>query len=85
VVGPLGTFLAEPVWDKEAIVYADLNRDDLVEAKVRMLSRIKVHTIKGYTLLIKCRWILILSAVIRGQIYCKSNHWRHPGEHKLEG
>lgn len=35
VVGPLGTFQAEPVWDKEAIVYADLNKDDLIESRVR--------------------------------------------------
>lgn len=34
VVGPLGTFVAEPVWDKEEIVYADLNMNDLVEARV---------------------------------------------------
>jgi hypothetical protein len=34
VVGPLGTFIAEPVWDKEEIVFADLNMDDLVEARV---------------------------------------------------
>jgi predicted amidohydrolase len=34
VVGPLGTFLAEPVWDKEAIVYAELSRDDLIQSRV---------------------------------------------------
>jgi hypothetical protein len=34
VVGPLGTFIAEPVWDKEEIVFADLNMDDLVESRV---------------------------------------------------
>jgi predicted amidohydrolase len=34
VVGPLGTFLAEPVWDEDAIVYADLNRDELTESRV---------------------------------------------------
>lgn len=35
-MGPMGTFIegAEPVWDKEQIVYAELNRDDLVEARV---------------------------------------------------
>lgn len=39
VVGPFGAFIegAEPVWDKEHIVYAELNRDDLVEARVRFL------------------------------------------------
>lgn len=36
-MGPLGTFLAEPVWDKEAIVYAELNRDELAESRVSML------------------------------------------------
>ncbi|KAH7385401.1 putative nitrilase [Phaeosphaeria sp. MPI-PUGE-AT-0046c] len=34
VVGPLGMFVAEPVWDKEEIVYADLNMDELVEARM---------------------------------------------------
>jgi nitrilase len=35
VVGPMGSFLAEPVWDKEAIVFADLERQDLIESRVR--------------------------------------------------
>lgn len=34
VIGPLGTFITEPVWDREDIVFATLNLDDLVEAKV---------------------------------------------------
>ncbi|ORY15438.1 putative nitrilase [Clohesyomyces aquaticus] len=34
IVGPLGTLIAEPVWDKEEIVYAELNRDDLVESRM---------------------------------------------------
>lgn len=34
IVGPLGTFIAEPVWDKEEIVYATLNLSDLVEARM---------------------------------------------------
>lgn len=34
VVGPLGTFVAEPVWDKEEIIYADLRIADLAEARV---------------------------------------------------
>lgn len=34
-MGYPGTFLAEPVWDKEEIFYANLNRSDLIEAKVR--------------------------------------------------
>ncbi|KAL5115136.1 hypothetical protein ACEQ8H_006972 [Pleosporales sp. CAS-2024a] len=33
-VGPLGTLLAEPVWDKNAIVYAELRRQDLIESRV---------------------------------------------------
>lgn len=37
VVGPLGTFVAEPVWDKETIVYADLDRSKLAEARVGLL------------------------------------------------
>ncbi|KAK5448114.1 Nitrilase [Exophiala xenobiotica] len=34
IVGPLGTFVAEPVLDQEAIVYGELNRGDLVEARM---------------------------------------------------
>lgn len=34
IVGPLGTFISEPVWDKEEIVYATLNLSDLAEARV---------------------------------------------------
>lgn len=37
VVGPLGTFLAEPVWDKEDVVYATLNMDDVTESRVSKL------------------------------------------------
>lgn len=34
VVGPLGNFITEPMWDKEAIVYADLELTKLAEARV---------------------------------------------------
>ncbi|KAJ9498188.1 Nitrilase [Exophiala xenobiotica] len=34
IVGPLGTFIAEPVLDQEAIVYGELSRGDLVEARM---------------------------------------------------
>ncbi|TVY26863.1 Bifunctional nitrilase/nitrile hydratase [Lachnellula hyalina] len=34
IVGPLGTFIAEPVWDKEEIIYATLNLPDLTEARM---------------------------------------------------
>jgi predicted amidohydrolase len=34
VVGPLGTMIAEPVWDKEGIVYAELNRAELMESRM---------------------------------------------------
>ncbi|OAA57049.1 carbon-nitrogen hydrolase [Niveomyces insectorum RCEF 264] len=34
IVGPLGEFLAEPVWDKESIVYADLNMPAITEARM---------------------------------------------------
>jgi nitrilase len=37
VVGPLGEFLAEPVWEREAIVYADLRTEDLIESRVCVL------------------------------------------------
>lgn len=36
-MGPLGTFVAEPVWDKEEIVYATLDLKDLTEARVSVL------------------------------------------------
>lgn len=44
VVGPLGTFIAEPVWDKEEIIYATLNLPDLTEARVgyMVVSKSKV-------------------------------------------
>ncbi len=38
IVGPLGTFLAEPVWDKEEIVYAELFRSELIESRVNTKS-----------------------------------------------
>ncbi|KAI8186060.1 Bifunctional nitrilase/nitrile hydratase NIT4 [Colletotrichum sp. SAR 10_65] len=34
IVGPLGTMLAEPVWDKEEIVYADLRMADITESRL---------------------------------------------------
>ncbi|KAK1478506.1 carbon-nitrogen hydrolase, partial [Colletotrichum cuscutae] len=34
IVGPLGTFLAEPAWDKEEIVYASLRMADITESKL---------------------------------------------------
>jgi predicted amidohydrolase len=34
VVGPLGTMIAEPVWDKEGIVYAELGRAELMESRM---------------------------------------------------
>ncbi|CAG8981039.1 hypothetical protein HYALB_00008193 [Hymenoscyphus albidus] len=34
VVGPLGTFIVEPVFDKEEILYATLQLSDLVEARM---------------------------------------------------
>ncbi|KAF2637741.1 carbon-nitrogen hydrolase [Massarina eburnea CBS 473.64] len=34
IVGPLGTFLAEPIWDKEGIVYADICKDELIESRL---------------------------------------------------
>ncbi|KAH8723719.1 putative nitrilase [Phaeosphaeriaceae sp. PMI808] len=34
VVGPLGEFLAEPVWDRETIVYANLSNEDLIESRM---------------------------------------------------
>ena len=34
IIGPLGTFLAEPVWDREDIIYAELNGDELIQSRV---------------------------------------------------
>ncbi|OAL27528.1 hypothetical protein AYO22_03432 [Fonsecaea multimorphosa] len=34
IVGPLGTFIAEPVWDQEEIVYGQLNMEDLIQARM---------------------------------------------------
>lgn len=34
IVGPLGEFLAEPVVDKDEILYAELKRDDLIGSRV---------------------------------------------------
>ncbi|RDW62346.1 putative nitrilase [Coleophoma cylindrospora] len=34
VVGPLGTFVAEPVWDKEEVIYATLELSKLTEARM---------------------------------------------------
>ncbi|KAF2660816.1 putative nitrilase [Lophiostoma macrostomum CBS 122681] len=34
IVGPLGEFLTEPIWDKEGIVYADLQREHLIESRM---------------------------------------------------
>lgn len=34
IVGPLGTFLADPVWDKEDIIFAELSIDELLGARV---------------------------------------------------
>ena len=34
VVDPYGHYLTEPVWDKEGIIYADLNMDDVASSKM---------------------------------------------------
>jgi nitrilase len=34
VISPLGEILAGPLWDKPGILYADLNKEDLVKAKM---------------------------------------------------
>lgn len=37
VIGPLGTFLAEPVWGNDETVYAQLRMGELTEAKMEYL------------------------------------------------
>ncbi|OHF01007.1 carbon-nitrogen hydrolase [Colletotrichum orchidophilum] len=49
IVGPLGIFLAEPVWDKEEIVYADLRMADLTESKASSLTRLDFDPIGSYS------------------------------------
>jgi len=44
IVGPLGIFLAEPVWDREEIIYADLVLSDIKEARV---SNIQYRSVKS--------------------------------------
>ena len=34
IAGPLGEFIAQPVWDKEQTIYADLNLDECIQAKM---------------------------------------------------
>lgn len=34
IVGPYGEFIAQPVWDKEQIIYADINLDECIQAKM---------------------------------------------------
>lgn len=34
IVGPLGTFLAKPVWDTEGIIYAELKMEEISESRV---------------------------------------------------
>lgn len=69
MVGPLGTFLAQPVWDKELIVYADLHRDDLIESRVSALVR--ACTLEPANRCRVHRWTLILLAAIPDQISCR--------------
>jgi hypothetical protein len=40
VVGPLGTFVSQPVWDKEEILLATLEMSDIVEARVSFNARL---------------------------------------------
>lgn len=40
VVGPLGTFVSQPVWDKEEIILATLEMSDIVEARVSFTARL---------------------------------------------
>lgn len=65
VVGPLGTFIAGPVWDKEEIVYAELNRDDLIESRVCTLSG------RNFPGANRPRWTLTLWDRTLDRIYCK--------------
>jgi hypothetical protein len=59
IVGPLGTFIHEPVWDREEILYATLNMGDLVEARVCQLVNTVMQRNTETDLRLPCRWTLI--------------------------
>lgn len=68
-MGPLGTLIHEPVFDKEAIVYATLELSDLTEARVR--APILLGNFEARFTDSPCRWTLILLEVTLVLIYCK--------------
>ncbi|KAJ5518761.1 nitrilase [Penicillium expansum] len=41
VVGPLGTFISEPVWDKEKMILATLKKSDIVESRYFGLTAVR--------------------------------------------
>ena len=69
IIGPLGDFLAEPVWDKEEIIFADLKADDLVESRVDFFQPCCAHR----TLTFPFRWTLMPLVAIPDQIFCQFN------------
>ena len=48
VVGPLGEFLVEPVWDRADILYADLRMDSLIESRVCWRGKISRRKYLAY-------------------------------------
>ncbi|EXJ75979.1 uncharacterized protein A1O5_00487 [Cladophialophora psammophila CBS 110553] len=67
IVGPLGTFIAEPVWDREEIIYGQLRMDDLIQARmdfdpVGSYARPDIFTLTvnrrpGDHVVFKCRYV----------------------------
>jgi hypothetical protein len=69
IIGPLGTFLVAPVRYKEVILYATLERNELIEARV-----ISIVNFNEGVILTSKRWISIPWVVIRDRISCKSSY-----------
>jgi hypothetical protein len=68
IVGPLGAFVREPVWDKEEIAYGVLELSDLTEARVRRADlHFRLNTVADNF----SRWTLIPWEVTPAQTSCK--------------
>lgn len=70
VVGPLGNFLAEPLWDKDGIIYAELSKDELTGSRVR-----GTQDLLSLQLTDRTRWISMPLDPTRDPIFCESLFW----------